>query len=163
MNSKVSSHAGESFSKIPTPALVLGSAGLIPFVMPLLIMLVGPEPWRPLAATILRSYAAVILSFLGAVHWGTTLWETDTARLWRSLGWSVTPSLLAWSALILPLAWSWMVLLGGFSAQYLVDRYTVQKNRMPLWYAELRRWLTLGVVLIISLALGITLVAGGSL
>jgi hypothetical protein len=159
MNSKVSSHAWESFSRIPAPALILGSAGLIPFVLTLLVMLAGSEAWQPWAATVLRSYAVVILSFLGAVHWGAALWETDTKRLWRSLGWGVTPSLLAWIALLLPLAWSWLILLGGFSAQYMMDRYTVQQNRMPLWYAELRRWLTLGVVLILSLALVMTLVA----
>lgn len=160
MNFRVSSHAGESFSRIPAPALILGSAGLIPFVMPVLMMLMGPEAWQPWAATVLQSYAVVILSFLGAVHWGAALWETDTAQLWRSLGWSVTPSLLAWTALMLPLAWSWVVLLGGFSAQYMMDRHAVQKNRIPLWYAELRRWLTYGVVLILSLALVMTLLTG---
>jgi hypothetical protein len=131
--------------------------------MALLMMLVGPEPWRPWVATVLQSYAAVILSFLGAVHWGIALWETDTERLWRRLGWGVTPSLLAWIALLLPLAWSWLVLLGGFSAQYMMDRRAVQTDRVPFWYGELRRWLTLGVVLILSLALGVTLFAEESL
>jgi hypothetical protein len=157
MNFKMSSHTGESFSRIPAPALILGSAGLIPFVMPVLVMLMGPEAWQPWGASVLQGYAVVILSFLGAVHWGAALWETDTAQLWRCLGWSVTPALLAWAALMLPLAWSWVVLLGGFSAQYIMDRHTVQINRMPPWYTELRRWLTYGVVLILSLALGVTL------
>jgi hypothetical protein len=159
MNFRVNSRSGKSFSAIPAPALILGSAGLLPFILPLLVMLLGPESWRPLAATVLRSYAAVILSFLGAVHWGIALWETDTTRLWRSLGWGVTPSLLAWIALLLPLAWSWVVLLGGFSAQYMMDRRIVQTDRMPFWYGELRRWLTLGVTLVLSLALGVTLLA----
>lgn len=150
MSDNTPAPAVSSVFAIPASALILGSAGLIPFVMGLLLVLIGPEPWKTFAWDALRGYAAVILSFLGAVHWGSVLWETDRARLWRVLGWSVTPALLAWVALLLAPGWGYPLLLGGYALQYWVDRHAVGSGRMPLWYGELRRWLTLGAVSILS-------------
>jgi len=54
-----------------------------------------------------RTYAATIVSFLGAVHWGTALAQPPVggspARFvsLRYL-WGVSPSLLAWGSLALP-------------------------------------------------------------
>ena len=58
----------------PSPAipiaLWLGYAGLIPFVAgAALAWLLQPE-WRPFTTAALSAYAAVIVSFLGGIHWG---------------------------------------------------------------------------------------------
>ncbi len=140
--------------EIPVPALVLGGGGLIPFLAPALILWFGPARWYPPAVLSLMAYGAVILSFLGAVHWGLALAKAqDTATLWRRLGWGVVPALLAWVALLLdPTAALWL-LLGGFTIQYGVDHGYRRRGLVPDWYGRLRLGLTLVVIGCLLLAL----------
>ena len=53
-----------------TPAWVFGLAGLIPFVGLAGIMAVGPAHWYAASQVLLSQYGALILSFVGALHWG---------------------------------------------------------------------------------------------
>lgn len=79
-------------------ALWLGYGGLVPFVAgAALTALLAPES-RPLAAAALSAYAAVIVSFLGGIHWGIGF-RDGTPRLFV---WGVVPSLVAAAALLLP-------------------------------------------------------------
>ncbi len=78
----------------------LGFAGLLPFVAGALAAALGPPAWHDGALRALTAYAAVIVSFLGGIHWGApTDAAHDRARLW-----GVVPSLLAWPLLLLPSA-----------------------------------------------------------
>jgi hypothetical protein len=64
-------------SAIVTPSLkpgnaawALGIAGLLPFVASAAgLWLLAPD-WASFAALALLTYAAVIVSFLGGIHWG---------------------------------------------------------------------------------------------
>jgi Protein of unknown function (DUF3429) len=59
----------------------------------------------------LLAYAASILSFLGAIHWGLVMRDQTPAH--TLLVWGVVPSLIAWVALLLPAsAGLWLVVLG---------------------------------------------------
>lgn len=68
---------------LPTVAWVLGYGGLIPFFVLAVLVLLGNEflPQQGITtsqlALWLAAYAAVILSFLGAVHWGVVLGMLD--------------------------------------------------------------------------------------
>lgn len=90
-------------SALPAPqttARRLAYAGLIPFVLgALLVWLVRAEA-HPYVALALSAYAAVILSFLGGIHWGLAmrLAEQPPHVLW----WGVVPSLVAWPAAVMP-------------------------------------------------------------
>ena len=90
--------------RLPTLAYVLGAAGLLPMLLCAAAAIsAGPE--RVLGMQALVAYAAVILSFLGAVHWGLAIaTATTTARHQLSL--STVPALLGWAALLLLLL-SW--------------------------------------------------------
>jgi Protein of unknown function (DUF3429) len=78
----------------------LGWSGLLPFVGVALALSVGPPAWHDTALRALIAYGAVIVSFLGGIHWGSpTSAAHDGARLW-----GVVPSLLAWPLLLLPSA-----------------------------------------------------------
>lgn len=98
----------------------LGTAGLLPFIgLALLVWLVEPglQAW---AAMAMAAYCALVVSFLGGIHWGAT-WAAphpDTAAVW----WGVAPCLLAWPGVLMPphagLPWLGVVLI----ACYLVDR-----------------------------------------
>jgi Protein of unknown function (DUF3429) len=76
----------------------LGWSGLLPFVGGALAVAVAPPAWNDMALRALVAYGAVIVSFLGGIHWGSPTGAAhDAARLW-----GVVPSLLAWPLLLLP-------------------------------------------------------------
>lgn len=79
-------------------ALWLGYGGLIPFVAGAALLALLPPESRPVAAAALSAYAAVIVSFLGGIHWGIGF-RDGTPRLFL---WGVLPSLVAAAALLLP-------------------------------------------------------------
>jgi hypothetical protein len=86
---------------LPFPAFWLGLSGLIPFAACAAGVFIGPEGWRGFALVALIGYGAVILAFLGAVHWGLALAataeaETRQARTRLTLG--VAPALIGWGA-----------------------------------------------------------------
>jgi uncharacterized membrane protein len=121
--------------------LTLGYGGLIPFVLlAALLWLVAPD-LQGFVAIALTSYAALIASFLGGIHWGIG-WLAGLRRAGsphaqrRHFLWGVVPSLLAWPGLLMPpfagLAWLGFVLV----LSYLADRTLYA-------HAGLQRWLTL--------------------
>jgi hypothetical protein len=86
----------------PSPlAWRLGHAGLLPFAGgALLLWLVRPDV-HPYVALALSGYAAVILSFLGGIHWGLAMRAASPAPTpW--LVWGIVPSLVAWVAVVMP-------------------------------------------------------------
>lgn len=78
----------------------LGYSGLIPFVGLAAASLLLDGALQTQALFALQAYAATILSFLGAIHWGLALRDPLTPST-GLLAWGVVPSLLAWVALML--------------------------------------------------------------
>lgn len=113
----------------PSPtARWLGLAGLLPFVVgAMALWAVGAEHRAPLALA-LHAYAAVIVSFLGGIHWGIAARHGGSAD--ALLWWGVTPSLVAWIALLLPQAWGLPMLVIALLACYLVDARTYPRAGM---------------------------------
>lgn len=124
---------------VPPAALWLGGGGLVPFaILPAVIWLL---PSFELAAQqALLAYGAVILSFLGAVHWGIAL----TAPRWPVLAWSVAPALIGWISLALSPGLGLATQLLGLVACLVKDRQAVEAGSMPGWYGRLRVFLTCG-------------------
>ncbi|OZB35858.1 MAG: hypothetical protein B7X35_08420 [Halothiobacillus sp. 14-56-357] len=81
-------------------AWVLGLGGVIPFAGLAVTAWWGPLDWHSTVIHVLSVYAAVIVSFLGGVHWGAALNQSVAVR--RHLLWGVSLSLLAWVAALLP-------------------------------------------------------------
>lgn len=129
--------------RAPKPALILGFAGLIPFVTPPLVMAVS-ESYYPELAYAQLAYGASILSFLGGARWGFALPESSPAKPdWMNLGNSVIPSLLAWTAMVMSDSIApavIMIIMGlGISLHYdlsLLPTY-------PSWFKALRSVLTI--------------------
>src|SRR3954454_14856116 len=89
---------------LPTIAMLLGIAGLIPFFVCGLAALAGVPPNSERALLAFNGYGAVILGFLGGVHWGFGLDPTgsppsDVQRARFGLG--VLPALIGWVALLI--------------------------------------------------------------
>ena len=137
-------------SRIQVLVTQLGYAGLIPFVFLAGILWLAPEINPQKVHQALLSYAAIILSFMGAVHWGLAIAQKHSSINSLQLVVSVMPTLIAWfSSMTTPL-WNYSILIATFALLCLIDGYFVHKQQAPDWYPRLRIPLT--VVVVISLA-----------
>lgn len=130
---------------MPRPALVLGFAGLLPFLAGSAGAWAADSPAYIIVINMQMAYGAVILSFLGAVHWGLAMAQDD-AR-WRRLGFPVMPALAGWLALMLPNPLGLVLLVLGFVAVFFAD---LRSPRLPPWYKALRKPLTLVTILCLA-------------
>ena len=141
-------------TRIPSPALGLGLAGLIPFVAGALSL------WSLVpglaAATGLRlevGYAAIILSFLGGIRWGTAIGPYGGRRQGLDFTASVLGALAGLAAIFLPAIGALTLLIAGFLLQALWDVTSVESGRLPQWFGRLRMLLTAGAVMSLVAAL----------
>jgi uncharacterized membrane protein len=140
----------------PAGVACLGYGGLIPFVALAAVIWLDTgysHPWR----FSLVAYGAVILSFVGALHWGFAMCagaatESDLAAGRNpALGtyiWSVVPALVGWVAVLLAQeaprtsALPNGLLIGGFVIHYAIDRQIARRLKLPSWYLPMRLRLT---------------------
>ena len=130
---------------VPAAAFWLGYSGLIPFVILATALWFLPGPEQPRAHDALLSYAAIILAFMGAVHWGLAMNGASRATGWQ-FGASVVPPLLAWFAVFTPPAINTALLVTAFAGLCMFDGYMARKGSVPSWYPGLRVPLTTVVV-----------------
>ncbi|BGP54140.1 hypothetical protein JCM8202_003142 [Rhodotorula sphaerocarpa] len=162
------------FQGIPKEAVRWGAAGLIPyagtsaaiayFARQLYVATEmgvdnGYDPKAALAilqnAELLQvQYGAIIISFLGAIHWGFE---------WAKLGGvqgntryliGVAPVIAGWGSLLIAGPLALIAQWGAFFAQWYVDQRTTSWGWAPKWYATYRFWLTsvVGTSILFSLA-----------
>jgi len=131
----------------PVPRLpaLLGYAGLIPFVVLSAALWLVPTTYQLLINQALLLYASLILAFMGAVHWGLAMLQTEI-NYQRQLMFSVIPALVAWLALFLPEILNYSVLIIAFALLCLFDTRMSKTGRAPRWYPRLRSPLTAVVV-----------------
>ena len=152
-----SSTAAMPDAVLPATVAWLGYGGLVPFLV-LAPASVLDQNHAAYWSDGLFAYGAIILSFIGALHWGFALslgaTSSEAARARRDgcFAWSVVPALIAWLALLLPPLLASLFLIAGFIAHYRQDRRLASVAGLPLWYLPLR--LRLSVVACLCLAAG---------
>lgn len=123
-------------------AVALGLSGLIPFILLFMAAKFGPPDLRETGALWLSQYAAIICTFVGALHWGIALRseriEAETLRL----VYSVLPALYAWMALQLPTALALRALAGCLVLCLTADFFFLGQQPWPHWFLRLRITLT---------------------
>lgn len=114
----------------------LGYAGLLPFVggTALAWLLARPDYLDEHAFVMqgLSAYAATVIAFLGALHWGLAMRQPQPF----SMRWGVVPALLAWVGLLMP-AYAGLVVHGIV----LIVCYAVDRHQFPR--LDVGGWLTL--------------------
>ena len=146
-------------SLFPPPlAGALGAGGLIPFLAtsaPVQLILPFDALLKPLRSAIGRpslnatelqvTYGCMILSFLGAPHWGWALSSAPAPRGVTAfrLIWGVTPALIAWPLASTPAPASLDALSAGLGLAYAVDAAAWLARQTPRCYLALRTPLTL--------------------
>lgn len=142
-------------NRMPTVVAWLGYGGLLPFLG--LAVLSAIEPTHEfIYQGALLAYGAIILSFVGALHWGFAMASPAMRPQQRAYTytWSVVPALIAWLAYFLTIQVSAVVIVFGFIAQYLMDQRMVRQIQLPVWYLPLRLRLT--VVACVSIMIGVS-------
>ena len=121
-------------------ARLLGYGGLLPFIILAAATMMGLQmPFAP-AHALLIGYGAVILSFVGALHWGVQL-SAQNAKP-AAFIWSVVPALIGWVALMLPAKAAALCLIAGLVMCWGYDMRLIRKKEWPSFMGALRTILT---------------------
>ena len=145
-------------------AILLSVGGLIPFVVfGLAAVSPVPEPRAHQALLGLIGYGGVILSFVGAVHWGLAIAgyadPIEAGRVMRlrlSLG--VVPALIGWAALLIALASPFAtialgLLIAGFLGVIVVEARARRDRLIPGGYMGMRWTITVCVLAVLAAVL----------
>ncbi len=140
--------------QVPRSALLLGFAGLIPFIWGALTMAI-PDlgQWtqqtlggRFVGPYIQLSFGTIILAFMSGVIWG---FATKATGQLATMGYGLSAVPALWAFLMVgggPTAAA-INLIAGFLGLLLIDWYFWQVKLAPVWWMHLRVWLTLTVIL----------------
>ncbi len=140
--------------KPPPIAVGLGLGGLIPFlVCGFAAVWLRNINEQALALDALIAYAATILSFVGAIHWGIALEDQVGLADFPRYGLGVIPALVGWIAIVLTFAAhsdeALAVLATGFLGVVLVEQRGERSALQPPAYLGLRWILTVIVVAVL--------------
>ncbi|KAF8647464.1 hypothetical protein AX16_006670 [Volvariella volvacea WC 439] len=161
--------------EVPKPALVFGLLGGLPYVAASAMTVylarnagaaavatasgIHIDPGVALnlfeqALNIQVTYGAVMLSFLGALHWGMEFAGYGGQKGWPRLLLGVTPALYAWPTLALEPMMALTAQWVGFTALWYADSKATMNGWAPKWFSQYRFYLSIlvGTCIIGSLA-----------
>jgi len=129
---------------LPLHVALLGYGGLLPFVFLALAVWLLDDSGANWFAWLL-AYGAVIVSFVGALHWGfaMTLSELSERERYQRFVCSVLPALLGFLALLVQGWLGALILIFAFVWAYWQDLSLVTKAALPAWYLPMRLHLSL--------------------
>ncbi len=115
---------------------------------PMFIMagLAWTETWRDTALLGLVGYAAVSLTFAGAIHWGRVLGRFDQSNQFPTQLFGVFAAFIGWAGLMLTRELALPMLSAGLMFLWGTEQMLFNEE-LPSWYSQLRTQLTAGAVL----------------
>ncbi|KAL7419124.1 hypothetical protein Q5752_005960 [Cryptotrichosporon argae] len=164
INEDFASITRDMITSVPKPALYFGAAGTLPYLgTATSIVFLAREAARASqgASTITGmsleealaalhtlehvqiTYGAIILSFLGAIHWGMEFAKLGGTQGYTRLALGVVPALFAWPTTFLDhgvaLAAQWC----GFTGMWFIDQRASANGWTTSWYSTYRFYLSL--------------------
>jgi len=141
-------------------AYLLALGLLLPFWGLALLAWVAPPDWAARALDALAAWGAIMLGFLGAIHWGVVLATTPAERallggdVRHRLVWGAAMVVLAWGCVLLP----WTVLTLSMLFLLLVASWQIDRRwlgNLPVgWsFQRLRRLFTFAASLALLVAI----------
>lgn len=148
--------------EVPREVLIFGAAGLVPYVTTTASTLflawdisnvqsVGrsyiftEHTAQMLLGTlepIQIGFGAIILSFLGAIHWGLEFAGYGGHAPYRRYSLGILAPALAWPTIFMPIDYALLTQFLGFTAMYFADAQVTNKGWAPKWYSTYRFMLT---------------------
>ncbi|TFY74597.1 hypothetical protein EWM64_g9416 [Hericium alpestre] len=158
---------------VPTPYMVFGLLGSVPYLfcsaatwyltheagMAAAGVVTNIDPGVALtlldrALNIQMTYGAVMLSFLGAIHWGMEFAGYGGHKGYSRLALGAFPVLWAWPTLALQPTMALVMQWIGFTALWYCDLQATSAGWAPKWYAQYRFYLSILVGSCIIATLG---------
>lgn len=146
-----------SMTRIPTPALILGLAGLIPFLYGAISLLLPGlagigAAWsvNHTGRALLQIYGIVILCFMAGVIWGFAA-KAQGPQATLFYGLSVIPAIFVFLTAFAEPRPSLIMLILGFVALLAIDATAARHGLAPSWWMPLRLMLTTVVVICLSI------------
>ena len=137
---------------LSAPAEAAGYAGMLPFIASLAGMGLLPNiEHRELAQHIAIAWGAVVLSFVGATHWGLALAGRLAWSMQRVVA-SILPALVGAAAVVLNGQRALGLLVVGFGVFWLYEHRRVGEE-LPQDYLRLRRNLSVAVCALLALTM----------
>lgn len=102
--------------------------------------------WRDTALMGLVGYAAISLTFAGAIHWGRVLGQFGQSNQFPTQLFGVFAAFIGWAGLMLPLELSLPMLSAGLMFLWGTEQMLFN-DELPRWYGQLRTQLTAGAVI----------------
>ncbi len=139
-------------SELPRIVRILGYAGLIPFIGLAFMVQLADSPNDLIALESLVAYGAVIVSFLGALHWGACFKTigASTQNRWLDHSvwiWGIMPALIAWLAIHIFIPLALLLLAATLIVQRAIDQrtyaYYFENTQMANAFLRMRTHLTL--------------------
>jgi hypothetical protein len=157
---------------MPASAILLSILALVPFIGCGLAALGPDTAMADRMLTALIAWGALILAFVGGLHWGLVMREPETGppvvpgskpapgRHMR-IGVAVLPLVLGWLALLLPLiAAAWLALLlliAAYIAVLVAEHHAARRFVLPSRYLWLRWGFTVVAVAMLTTVLTLRL------
>ena len=152
-NSNAAANMTGGSSSFPSVAKWLGYGGVLPFVALALSIALGFDLSVLGVADAtgkLLGYGAVIISFIGAVHWGLAL-HAERNRQTLLYVYSVVPALVAWGWLFVAAGSAMFGMALTLVVMFFADRFLLA-DLVPAGYLKMRMHLTIAVALCLLLA-----------
>ncbi|MCJ1294225.1 hypothetical protein MMC34_005782 [Xylographa carneopallida] len=162
-----------SMSEVPREAFVLGMAGVLPYLATSIstvylawdinhaaltgsgFLLSGQtaELLLHIIEPLQIGYGAVILSFLGAIHWGLEWAKYGGKHGYPRYAIGVVAPAIAWPTTLLPVEYALIAQFLAFNYLYFADARATRRGWAPHWYTTYRFALTfiVGASIVISL------------
>ena len=112
----------------------------------ILAALAWSENWRDTALLGLVGYAAISLTFAGAIHWGRVLGRFHQSNQFPTQLFGVLAAFIGWTGLMLPREMALPMLAAGLMFLWGTEQMLFN-DELPRWYTQLRTQLTAGAVL----------------
>jgi len=162
-----------SMSEVPRESLYIGAAGVLPYAATSLSTvflafdinhahstgagyLFSPETAHQLldlVTPVQIGYGAVIISFLGAIHWGMEYSGFGGYHSYRRYMYGVIAPAVAWPTIFMPVEYALITQFLAFNFLYFADARATARGWFPAWYSIYRFVLTffVGASIVISL------------
>jgi len=162
-----------SLSEVPKESLYIGAAGILPYAatsMSTVFLafdinhahntgsgyLFSPETAHQLldlVTPIQIGFGAVIISFLGAIHWGMEYSGYGGYHSYRRYMYGVIAPAVAWPTIFMPVEYALITQFFAFNFLYFADARATARGWFPPWYSIYRFVLTffVGASIVISL------------
>ncbi|KAH6673105.1 hypothetical protein B0J14DRAFT_482382 [Halenospora varia] len=152
-----------SLGEVPKESLYIGAAGVLPYAATSLSSLYlaydinhaqatggagylfSPETAHQLLEIITPiqiGYGAVIISFLGAIHWGLEYAGYGGHHSYRRYMYGVIAPAIAWPTIFMPVEYALITQFVAFNFMYFADARATVRGWFPPWYSTYRFVLT---------------------